>query len=409
MKIKTNHRIGVALFSLAAASAVACRAAAETAPPPADRQRNTPQAAAPRFAPLVLPQESRPSWWRVRPAEIIEICRNVRRGRAEIIAHTPHGYPVYAVFYGDFSEAPPRSNWSAASASGNARSFAPEAVPQTVLFCAGIHGAEAESTAALTNLIQLLETGRDFRGRSDPELTELLRHYRLILVPCVNMDARAISPDHLRLSSRAEFDLASQGRWSDGTPIGWLDSKEFFPLPLDRVSFPGGYPNGDGVNIMHDCCAGNLRSAEAAALIRLCERQRVDCVINGHSYSYAPSVLPPSGLNYPANYQRAAELAAEANTAFARAGLRTAPAPQAEPPQYLLNLNTQMTLASGALTLTLECNVSSQYHGKQACLQSFEQMVEPNYLLLKILLRSGLKKPLLDRKRLILPPSSSGS
>jgi len=31
----------------------------------------------------------------------------------------------------------------------------------------------------------------------------------------------------------------------------WRGSKEYFPLPLAKVSYPGGYPNADGFNIMH--------------------------------------------------------------------------------------------------------------------------------------------------------------
>ena len=356
---------------------------------------------APRFAPLRFDDlEPRPDWWRVRPEEIADLCSSVRRGRAEKIADSSLGYPVCAVIYNDYEDAPPQTNWSAGSASGKPACYAPEGKPQTVLFCAGIHGAEAESVAAMVNLIRMFETGADFRGKSDPELMELASHYRLVIVPCVNMDGRAISPDHLRRASLDQFNLASQGLWADGSVISWLGSKEHFPLPLDRVQFPGGYPNAEGFNIMHDACAGNLRTAEAAGLLKFVERYRVDCALNGHSCSYPPSVLAPSLLNYEPHIRRGTELACAVNRQYFEAGLRPNPA-AVEPKQFSLNLNTQMALASGALALTLECNVSSFYRGELACIQTFDEMIEPNYILLKETLKSGLEAPLSDRAQLL--------
>lgn len=108
-----------------------------------------------------------------------------------------------------------------------------------MVWCAGIHGAEAESVAFAVNLIELLEHGADLLGRSHERLVSLLGHYRLIVLPCVNMDGRSISPDHLRGVPYETFRRVSQGCWLDGSLIGWRGSKEFFPLPLDRVAHPG--------------------------------------------------------------------------------------------------------------------------------------------------------------------------
>ena len=50
-----------------------------------------------RFEPLRYTHlEPRPDWWLVRPEEIIEICRSVKKGRTEIIAESAAGLPVYA-------------------------------------------------------------------------------------------------------------------------------------------------------------------------------------------------------------------------------------------------------------------------------------------------------------------------
>ena len=209
-----------------------------------------------RFKPIELPGlEPRPDFWKVRPQEIIDICeRATKCSRREIIAHTPLGYPVYALFYGDFHDAPPQTNWSAGASSTTWKNYMgnPPPAKQTFLLLAGVHGAEPECVAGTMNLIQELETGRDFRGKTHRELTDLIAKYRFIIVPCANMDGRAISPDHLRGVAWHDFRAASQGTWKDGSLVGWRGSKSWFPLPLDKVSYPGGYPNADGYNIMHD-------------------------------------------------------------------------------------------------------------------------------------------------------------
>jgi hypothetical protein len=359
------------------------------------------QEAKPRFEPIEIKGlQPRPEFWKVRPAEILALCRKLTRGRSEIIATTPSGYPVYAVFYGDFSEDAPQTNWSAGSSSGTWRSYYQrEGKEQTVLFCAGIHGAEAESVAAAVNLIQMLETGKDFRGKRDSELLELAGRYRLILIPCLNMDGRSLSPDHLRKTSYADFRRASQGTWADGSLIGWRGSKEYFPLPLAKVSYPGGYPNADGFNIMHDASPGHIRTAEARGFLRLVERWNVDLVLNGHSCEYSPSVLAPTAINYPLHLERGRRCARLVNEALCAAKLRDK-VPADHKTANTFNLNTMATLASGALALTLECCVSADYPPQKPCDYTFEEMMEPNFIMLKVLLADGLKEPFADRAAL---------
>lgn len=332
----------------------------------------------------------RPSWWRVRLDEIIAQCAAVRRGRPEILAETPGGYPIYAVFYGDFDDEPPQTNWSAGRSSNDWSSyFNRKNLPQTVLLCAGIHGAEAESVAGAVNLIQALETGRDFRGEQAGILPELVEKYRLIIIPCVNMDGRAVSPDHLRGAGVEDFQAASQGRWMDGTLIGWQGSKSWFPLPLERVLHPGGYPNADGYNIMHDVCPGNIRTAEARALLQLAERYRVDLVLNSHSCEGHPHILPPGEMDLPENRKRAEEVCNAAHRALYREGFLPCEIPEKRPLSKAVNLNTLFTLASGALGLTFECTVFQNY--------TFDQLLEQNYVVWQAVLKEGLLQPFTDR------------
>ena len=359
-----------------------------------------------RFKPLEIPnQENRPDFWRVRPQEIIDLCERVSRcSRKEIIARTPLGHPVYALFYGDFNDAPPQTNWSAGSSSATCRNYMGDPPPskQTFLLLAGVHGAEAEGVAATMNLIQCLETGADFRGKTHGKLVDLISRYRFIVIPCLNMDGRAISPDHLRGANWHDFRAASQGVWKDGSLIGWRGSKAWFPLPLDKVSHPGGYPNGDGYNIMHDATPGDIRTAEARGLLRLAARWRVDAVLNAHSCEYAPSVLAPSAVAVPANAARANAISDRANAAISVAGLNPQPPTPNRPLTERIDLNTMLSLASGALALTLECTVSYDRPLKPDApaptrLYTFEELMEPVFITLREYLADGLERPFLHR------------
>ena len=213
----------------------------------------------------IVTLEPRPKWWTVRVEEIERLCAGIKKGAVKTIATTPGGYPVQAVYYNCEPLSDPGVNWSAAASSSTPEKFkSTPAEMQTVVFCAGIHGAEPEGVAALLNVICLMEYGVDLRGKTNDKLLALLNRYRLIILPCVNLDGRAICPDHLRKAKYEQFRKASQGAWKNGDFINWMESKEYFPLPLDKVEFPGGYPNGDGYNIMHDCA--NVRTAEAMAI-----------------------------------------------------------------------------------------------------------------------------------------------
>jgi len=359
-----------------------------------------------RFKPIELPGlEPRPDFWKVRPQEIIDICeRATKCSRREIIAHTPLGYPVYALFYGDFPDAPPQTNWSAGASSTTWKNYMgnPPPAKQTFLLLAGVHGAEPECVAGTMNLIQELETGRDFRGKTHRELTDLIAKYRFIIVPCANMDGRAISPDHLRGVAWHDFRAASQGTWKDGSLVGWRGSKSWFPLPLDKVSYPGGYPNADGYNIMHDATPGDIRTAEARGILNLVARWRVDAVLNGHSYEYAPSAITPSAVDLPAKVERVNAISDRINAAIHAAGLRAGKIGANRTPTSTINLNTVLALASGALTLTLECSVSFDRPIKPPKVKptrtyTFDELMEPLFIAVREYLADGLDRPFLVR------------
>lgn len=341
--------------------------------------------------------EETPDYWRVTPSQIIDLCRTVKVGRSEIIAKTPAGFPVYAYFYGDFNEAAPQTNWSAGNSSSAISAYlGEEKHPQTVMLLAGVHGSEPEGIAAAMNMIQMLETGKDFRGVTDTTFLNLVSNYRLIIVPCANMDGRAISPDHLRGQPYEIFRAVCQGTWKkDGSLVGWLDSKKYFPLPLDQVSFPGGYPNSEGYNIQHDLSPGDMRTEEAKGICRLMSRWRVDVMLNAHSCQYAPHLVPPSVIDTERHLARGCEIADTVNARLLATGLRLKPYKGRS--SETLNLSSIVNWCSGGFGITLECSSSYDNIDKPNICYTFSEMMEPVFISMKAIMESGLSKPLAER------------
>jgi len=334
----------------------------------------------------------RPEWWLVRPREIESISRGVRRGGCSILAETPGGYPVVAVAFGGERPAPGTATWASASNSRNPEAYRTgRAERQAVVLVCGVHGAEAEAVAGAGNLIRLLDGGRDLRGEERPRLAELAAQYRIVVLPCVNMDGRAVSPDHLRGVSEEEFRRASQGVWEDGSPIGYPGCKEYAPLPLEKVMHPGGYPNAAGYNIMHDICPGDVRTREAEAVLRLVADEQADLILHMHSHGTGAVVLPPPALAYPLHVSRIHRYQRLVFDALEDAELRPGPVHGPEA-RTGINLTTGTAMASGGLSPCLEQPAAADW--------SFEEMLETFYAALEVFLAEGTEEPFSPRHRI---------
>ena len=330
----------------------------------------------------------RPDWWLVRPEEIEAQCKKITRGECIQAVLTPMGFPVYRAVYNDFVDAGNTVNWISAVGTRTPELFS-NAEKQTVMICGGIHGCEVEGVILVLNLISLLENGVDLRGKERPELLELVSNYRLVLFPCVNMDGRAISPDHRINADIDECRRAGGGWWNDGTIIIWPQMKEHFPLPLDEVGYPGGYPNSEGYNIQLDGAPGNLKTAEAAAVLRAAEEKRVDLFINLHSQPGSPKtfVTSPSICSYPSQIAVTLELAKLCADALSAGGYDTGTELHTSP---RIDINNAVQFCSGAAAATVE------FAAREA--GSFDSVLEKAYIILETMLAYGLKKPFCDRK-----------
>jgi len=292
-----------------------------------------------------------PASWVVELDEIEQHLAGLRTWTVTEIARSAGGRPVWACTRGPKKEIRRTANFSAAHASGRPETFWGEDVPnQCFMYLTGVHGAEMEGPAAAVNLMHLLEDGRDLDGQEWPDLAAAADGMRLVVVPVANPDGRArVTPRSLVGMTGDDLRYWGQGRWKSGELIGYPACKQHQPLPADEVDFPGGYPNDDGYNLMHDVTPGDIRTAEVRSLLELAAREVPDCVFNAHSYELDPGVLASSTVL--AGYaQRQRELSASVERALDARGLR--PRPYYESSGY--NLVVALHLTCGALGVTFE-------------------------------------------------------
>jgi hypothetical protein len=327
---------------------------------------------------------ARPAWWQVRNEEIIAAAKAARKGQAFEIARSVYDFPVYAIAYGPPRAAPGTATWASASNSRNPGAYKTnEAGPQVVMIVCGTHAAEVEAVAGATNLISLLETGKDLRGQARPRLVELASKYRLLVVPCLNMDGRAITPDHLRGATNEQAVRANQGAWKDGNLVGYPACKEWSPLPLDRIAYPGGYPNGDGYNIQHDANPAQVQTKEAAGLMKLASDEQADLMLLMHSHPMGGQVLGAPLMDYPLHVERSHAYKQRVFDALQAAGLRPGPVHKKDQRGGIC-LNCSLTMASGGLTVIFEQGYTADW--------SFEDALETFYITVETMLEWGQKE-----------------
>ena len=329
----------------------------------------------------------RPDWWLVRPDEIIAQCENVKKGKSEIVAHTPGGFPVYAVTYGEERPAAREINWPSATGSPRPELYA-QSGKQCLMIVAGIHGEEAEGVITVLDLMHIMETGNDLRGFPQPELAALAENFRLVLMPCVNMDGRAISPDCYLGTTNDEFRRVVSTLLKDGTRLHWPALKEYFPMPMDQVAELGTYYNSEGYNIMHDAAPGNLRTEEAKGILRTAHRERIDFFLNMHSDGTEHFSLSDS-LHYSVNKAT--------YTAVSKEWMKL----RGHDPEVILggfsmqtDINCAVELATGAPAVTYE-------HGLKAEGATHASLLDEGLSVVEALFRYGKDHVLADRRKIV--------
>ena len=144
----------------------------------------------------VYAEEKVPGFWKSRVSDVNDVMESVRKGQVKVETVSPGGRAVYSVIYGDFDPYERTANFGSAALSYSPEAFArrgSDAKP-VLMVLTGVHGQEMETIVGALNLIRIMETGSDFRGRAWPEIAEKGSKYRLVIMPCCNPDGRARVP-----------------------------------------------------------------------------------------------------------------------------------------------------------------------------------------------------------------------
>jgi hypothetical protein len=340
---------------------------------------------------LVEPSEI-PAFWVTAYDDVQRyLASHVRKGRVEEIGRSAGGRVIRAVSYGVPRAGKGTTTFSGALGFGDVAAYRGPDHERTVYFgMACVHGAEFEGIAGMVNLLSVLETGADLRGKPWPAIVETAaRLGRVVLVPVANPDGRARIPVRMvkhRGSDHFVQEYLNTGGRPDGKLIGWPQVKQHIPLDFSTVQFPGGYPNDAGINIQHDDFFG-ARQPETQALFDLARRERPDLVMNLHTgavfmHPLRPFVEPALIPAWEQSYRRIM-------TALTEAGLQKTnnPSVEADPARERMspyNLDTALNLHCGTLAMVVESpshNFSSAVKDGKPLLYTPDMLVDAQLIL----------------------------
>ncbi|NBD23888.1 M14 family zinc carboxypeptidase [Paenibacillus glycinis] len=329
-----------------------------------------------------------PFWKSDLPA-IAQGMAEVKRGRAGVLVTSAGGRDAYVAEYGEKEDFGRTANYSSACGAGDPSHYARkgEGAKPVLLLVGGVHGGELEGMAAVMNLIRLLETGTDYRGKRHDYLYENAGRFRLLLVPCLNPDGRARLPaDTLIGTPYEQFVYWMQGSWKDGTLCSWPACKAVHPIK-DAAGFLGSYFNDDGVNMMHDNFFAPM-ARETAALLALAEREAVDFHLSLHgganeaihfpAIAYLPAAVR---RKHQAFNERMAEVYRERGLPFALVDQWTEKEGASAPS---FNLTSAVHHACGGMSMTFESNMGLDAPGERL---SAEEILDSHFLLFEEMFR----------------------
>lgn len=232
-----------------------------------------------------------PSFWKTDLETIAAWAKDAKRASVIELCRTAGDRPLYAFCYGEKQEIKSRANYSSACGGHDRTVYSPvEGKKPVVLLYGAEHGGETEGTAALMNLISLMETGVDLAGDKHDSLVEAASKVRLVIVPVCNPDGRSrVVPSAVVGYTFEQHRYWMQGTWKDGSLCGWPACKLVHPLK-DEVDFLGGYFNDDGVNLMHDNFFHPM-AKETQALLDLCDSEKADWILHLHGGSNSMNAL----------------------------------------------------------------------------------------------------------------------
>jgi len=340
-----------------------------------------------------IPQRQLPEFWVGDVKGLADRFERLTRGTARVIAISPGGRPIHLVTYGDKEPLQQKANFNSAIGGRLPSAYMDKnARKKPVVFFVGpVHGHEVEALTGLVNLIEIMESGKDLRGRDQSRLQALGSQCRLLIVPAGNPDGTArFEPRSLQGMEQNDLRFWGQGTWSDNRLCGWPQVKRQHPLVGDNVGFVGCYFNDAGINPMHDEFFAPM-GPEAPAILKIAREEGPDLAVSLHSHEPPPALLRPAYL--PHAIQQDVRVLAERY--YAMLGQHSLP--HDSPPQVraedqempsAFNLTSVLYHISGATSFTFECP-----HGLiGSCEVTHEQILDVQLTLYEAMLRHELDK-----------------
>ncbi len=340
-----------------------------------------------------IPERQLPDFWIGDVKGLSARLDGLQRGTTTVIAITPGGRPIHLVVYGEKERALHRANYNSAIGGREPAAYVDKTARKkpVVFFVGPVHGHEVEALTGLVNLIQIMETGKDLRGRDQTALRQLGCRCRLLIVPVGNPDGAArFEPRTLQGMDGNDLRFWGQGTWKDDTLCGWPTCKRKHPMAGDNVGFLGCYFDDAGINPMHDEFFAPM-ATEAPAILKVARDEGPDLIVSLHSHESTPALLRPAYV--PLEVQRDIRLLAERFYALldkrnlphdspfeARAEGGTNPSS--------FNLTSALHHICGAASFTFECP-----HGlTDGCQMTLEQILDIQLTLYEAMLQHELDK-----------------
>lgn len=331
-----------------------------------------------------------PEFYKSTPEDVRRVLDTVKKGVVRMETLSAGHRPVYSVSYGDQDPYERTANFISAAMSYRPESFArraPGAKP-VLMVLAGVHGQELETVVGALNLINIMETGRDYRGKAWPEIAGLGAKYRLVILPLVNPDGRARVPKNSFVGLPGDtMTFYGQGSRADGSMYRWPHVKEYHPM-LHDVGFLGGYFNDQGVNIQCDDMFEPM-APETKALLRLARNEAPDCVVNVHSHEERGEFLIEE-FTPLAMQRRNKEIADRYLEVMEKEGVPACHFKREIPtPTWVMDLTEALYHVSGALSMTFEG--PHGVTGDTAWAMSYDGILDTHLIMYRELLRIGLE------------------
>ncbi len=323
-----------------------------------------------------------PEFYKSKLSDIDLEINQINLGQVKIVATSPGGLPIYAVYYGEKEDFSTQTNYNSAVAAHNPAFYAKKdsTTKPVVFFIGPVHGQEAEGIVGLVNLIHIAETGKDYRGRDWSSLKTKMERCRIIIIPCGNPDGRERCPyDSFVGIPTKIMTKYGQGTRKDGTSWGWPQAKSVHPMKGD-VGILGAYFNNDGINVMQDEYFDPM-AKETSAILKIARSEAPDIAVSLHSHENRPIVLQP-GYVPMLMKNRVYEFGLSLDKRYKDVGLFSSSnwfwTPEVDDygSKARFNLISALYHISGTMSFTFECSHGSVSDKKQGMIVDYDNILD---------------------------------